>query len=352
MLVTRRELRIAFVAGLGNAFGAISGVAFGYYVPLAVFACSGGTYGAAWELGRQRLLGTLLGGVLLYITFWGLKGIHFTLAIAITLGSLRLLGGLFRLKVGYKVGGLIVVMGWLIHSGDMSLWISLRLFWTAFGVLITLLGLQLFWPMRSSEQVFSHYASILDQLQKGLDQAVTPLDGSTPSGLEAKALQAAARNRINQLRKELPNVARELGENSSRHPRYVLITDLINAASRLTIAICGLLRQPPVRPDLKSLQPIHKAERDVLLALSDRLEAWKLILLQPRRQGQLVASPPVELFTPPQSWRLIYRKLDNSDLQSLELIQLERVASRMQRCRQACRAVIETESLWAQLARN
>ena len=111
MLVTRRELRIAFMAGLGNAFGVISGVAFGYYVPLAVFACSGGTYGAAWELGRQRLLGTLLGGALLSIAFWGLNGIHFTLAIAITLGPLRLLGGLFRLKVGYKVGGLIVVMG-------------------------------------------------------------------------------------------------------------------------------------------------------------------------------------------------------------------------------------------------
>ena len=350
MLVTRRELRIAFMAGLGNAFGVISGVAFGYYVPLAVFACSGGTYGAAWELGRQRLLGTLLGGALLSISFRGLNGIHFTLAIAITLGSLRLLGGLFRLKVGYKVGGLIVVMGWLIHSGDMSMWISLRLFWTAVGVLITMLGLQLFWPMRSSEQVFSHYASVLDQLQKGLEQALAPLEGSTLSGLEARALQTAARNQIIELRTELPNVARELGENSNRHPRYVLITDLINAASRLTVAICGLLRQPPVRPDLESLQPIHKAERDVLVALSERLEAWKFNLLQPRRQGQLVASPPNELFTPPQSWQLIYQKLDNSDLQSLELIQLERMASRMQRCRQACRAVIETERLWTQLA--
>ncbi|RCL52818.1 MAG: FUSC family protein [Synechococcus sp. MED-G71] len=350
MLVTRRELRIAFLAGLGNAFGAISGVAFGYYVPLAVFACSGGTYGASWELGRQRLLGTILGGLLLYIAFWGLGDIHLSLALAITLGALRLLGGLFRLKVGYKVGGLIIVMGWLIHSSDMGMWISLRLFWTAFGVLITMLGLQLFWPMRSSEQVFSSLAAILDELQQGVEQALTPLENTSPGRPSAKALQQAARNRILQLRKELPNVGRELGENPSRHPRYRLIILLIQAGSRLTTAICGLLRQPPVRPDLASLKPIHNAEREVLVAIGSRLKLWHSILLQPRRQGQLLPPPPQDRFTPPQSWRLIYRELDNDDLQSLELIQLERVAGRMQRCRQACRALMETEQQWAELA--
>ena len=117
MLITRRDLRMALTAGLGNGFGYLSGIPFGFYVPLAVLASAGGTYGASLELGRQRILGTILGGALLYVSFWGLKDIPMALAIALTLGSLRLLGGLLKLKVGYKVGGLIVVMGWLVHGG-------------------------------------------------------------------------------------------------------------------------------------------------------------------------------------------------------------------------------------------
>ena len=87
MLITRRDLRMAFTAGLGNGFSYLSGIPFGYYVPLAVFATAGGTYGASLELGRQRILGTILGGALLYVSFWGLKDIPLALAIAITLGG-------------------------------------------------------------------------------------------------------------------------------------------------------------------------------------------------------------------------------------------------------------------------
>lgn len=56
VLITRRDLRMAFTAGLGNGFSYLSGIPFGYYVPLAVFATAGGTYGASLELGRQRIL--------------------------------------------------------------------------------------------------------------------------------------------------------------------------------------------------------------------------------------------------------------------------------------------------------
>ena len=61
MLITRRDLRMALTAGLGNGFGYLSGIPFGFYVPLAVLASAGGTYGASLELGRQRILGTILG---------------------------------------------------------------------------------------------------------------------------------------------------------------------------------------------------------------------------------------------------------------------------------------------------
>ena len=46
MLITRRDLRMALTAGLGNGFGYLSGIPFGFYVPLAVLASAGGTYGA------------------------------------------------------------------------------------------------------------------------------------------------------------------------------------------------------------------------------------------------------------------------------------------------------------------
>ena len=144
MLITRRDLRMALTAGLGNGFGYLSGIPFGFYVPLAVLPA-----GHLWRITRARaprILGTILGGALLYVSFWGLQDIPLALAIAITLGDLRLLGGLLKLKVGYKVGGLIVVMGWLIHGGNIPMWITIRLFWTAFGVILTVLALQVFWP--------------------------------------------------------------------------------------------------------------------------------------------------------------------------------------------------------------
>ena len=67
VLITRRDLRMALTAGLGNGFGYLSGIPFGFYVPLAVLASAGGTYGASLELGRQRILGTILGEPALHL---------------------------------------------------------------------------------------------------------------------------------------------------------------------------------------------------------------------------------------------------------------------------------------------
>jgi uncharacterized membrane protein YccC len=151
-------LRTALTAGLGNGFASLSGLEFSQYVALAVLAVSSGTYGAALALGRQRLLGTVLGSLLLLIGYEGLRGVPLPLAIAITLGALRLLGGLLQLQVGYKVGGMIIVMGWLVHEGGLATWIPIRFFWTSFGVLIALLGLRLFWPARSLDSSLAQLA--------------------------------------------------------------------------------------------------------------------------------------------------------------------------------------------------
>ena len=346
MLITRRDLRMAFTAGLGNGFSYLSGIPFGYYVPLAVFATAGGTYGASLELGRQRILGTIMGGVLLYISFWGLKDIPLALAIAITLGVLRLLGGLLKLKVGYKVGGLIVVMGWLIHGGDIPVWISIRLFWTAFGVILTVLALQVFWPMRSGVEVFKHYANLLVGIQTSLQQTVRQIEGGAIDRSSNSAIHQQLRNQVISLRNELPSVAQELGENPMRNPRYLLICDLINGSSRLISAVSGLLRYPSVRPDLASLRFIHKAESALLVAVCERLALWQRLLLKIEEQGNSLPSAPADPFQPPELWDLFYRNLQQTNTDDLSFQQLERMANRINRCRQIQRTIEETERQW------
>jgi uncharacterized membrane protein YccC len=347
VLITRRDLRMAFTAGLGNGFSYLSGIPFGYYVPLAVFATAGGTYGASLELGRQRILGTILGGALLYVSFWGLQGIPLALAIAITLGALRLLGGLLKLKVGYKVGGLIVVMGWLIHGGDIPIWITIRLFWTAFGVILTVLALQLFWPMRSGVEVFKHYANLLVGIQAGLQENMRQIEGGAVNRRSAQLMHQQLRNQLISLRNELPGVAQELGENPMRHPRFLLINDLIGCSSRLIIAINGLLRYPSVRPDLESLRTIHQAESALLNAVCERLGLWQRLLLTVETQGHRLPPAPAEPFQAPERWNRCCQTLQQTDTGNLSFQQLERMATRINRCRQILRTMEETERQWS-----
>ena len=75
MLMSRAELRLAVTAGLANGFASISGLPYGMYMPLAVLAVCTGTYGGSLELGRQRLLGSALGSVVLLIGYHGLQGL-------------------------------------------------------------------------------------------------------------------------------------------------------------------------------------------------------------------------------------------------------------------------------------
>lgn len=93
MLIRRSDLRLALVAGLTNGLGAISGIPFGYYAPMAVLAVCSGSYGNALELGRQRLLGSLLGAATLTLGLWGLQQLPLPVALAMSLGAMRLLGG-------------------------------------------------------------------------------------------------------------------------------------------------------------------------------------------------------------------------------------------------------------------
>ena len=350
-MYTRKDLRMALTAGLSNGFSLLSGVPFGYYMPLAVLACAGGTYGASVELGRQRLLGTVLGGVLLWISFDAFHSLPTTLAIPLTLGLMRLLGGMLKLKAGYKVGGLIVVMGWLVHSTNMRLWISLRLMWTVFGVIITLLNLRLFWPSSSVRLVMGQISGILQTLEAGLTQAVAQLEDTTQqTAISGEQLHQLMRDQLFSVRQVIPSLAGELGDNLERQPMHQLISALMASCSQMSTPIGGLLRQPAVRPELSQMREIHQAERELLSSLAARLRLWQRLLQQPPKRGQLLPPAPQTALAIPEHWLTLYCSLDELDMGALQPRQLERIASRLQRCRQTLRAVQNTERLWIQLA--
>jgi hypothetical protein len=345
-VINRNALRTALTAGLGNAFASLSGVEFSQYVALAVLAVSTGTYGGALALGRQRLLGTALGSVLLLIGYEGLRGVPMPLAIAITLGALRLLGGLLKLQVGYKVGGMIIVMGWLVHEGGLATWIPIRFFWTSFGVLITLLGLRLFWPARGLDLSLALVADLLDQLQSCYTDLAATVDPATEGqGAEAVTIHRyrALRNRLIAIRQQRPVLQQELGTLPERHPATLLMANFDATSSRLITMVGGMVREAPTLQDPQLVVKLHRAEAELLLAMASQLGRWS----QEIRSRKGLPEPPLTGLQLPDSWEQLGQELNNPTANRASLQRLERIASRLMLCRQAAQAIRDGEANWA-----
>jgi hypothetical protein len=345
-VINRNGLRTAFTAGLGNAFASLSGVGDSQYVSLAVLAVSTGTYGGALALGRQRLLGTALGSVLLLIGYEGLRGVPMPLAMAITLGGLRLLGGLLKLQVGYKVGGIVFVMGWLVHEGGLAAWIPLRFFWTCFGVLITLLALRLFWPARGLNSSLDLVAGLLGQLQICFRDLAARLDpsqagkGAAPIGI---GRYRALRNQLVAIRQQRPALLQELGTMPERHPATLLLANFDATASRLIILVGGLVREPPTFQDPQLVVQLHRAEADLLETMAGHLGLWERQI----RGRRGLPEPPETRLQPPPSWQELGRELNDPTANTASLELLERIASRLMLCRQAEQAIRDGEAHWS-----
>jgi hypothetical protein len=352
MLIRRSELRLAFAAGLGNAFANLSGLPFGYYVPLAVLAVGVGSYGGSLALGRERILGSALGSALLVVSFKGLATLPMPLALAFTLAAQRLLGEVLGLKAGYKVGGFIVVMGWLVHGGQLDGWLSLRLGWTAFGVLLALLSLRWFWPCTSYAQILSDNNALLADLQALYGQlasrlappgdAVRHADGTPFDRRDADHYQAL-RFRLLALRRQLPSLQEELGLAPRRHPFYQLMQALDRAASRLVNAFGEMARRLPPLEDAALLDELNRVEADLLLSLANRMGEWRECLAMSRGG---VPPPPATPWLPPESWHSLERLLHDRGTDAISLERQERIAARLMLCRLAEQAMVETERLW------
>ncbi|MFM7513602.1 MAG: hypothetical protein ACKO3F_09615 [Cyanobium sp.] len=69
----RDNLRLACTVALVNGFTTLTGVACGTYASLAVLSVTVGNYGNTLELGRQRLVGTAIGAMVVAFGYgaWG-----------------------------------------------------------------------------------------------------------------------------------------------------------------------------------------------------------------------------------------------------------------------------------------
>ena len=343
VLAQRREVRLALTAGLMNGLALLSAVPYGYYATLAVLSSMGSSYGTTLELGRQRVLGTLLGALMLLLCQEGLRGVPLPLGLAIALGGQRLLGGLLGLKVGYKVGGIVIVMGWLVHSGQFAVWLPLRLFWTVIGVIVGLLSMRLFWPSSAVADGWGAWAQLLQRLAEAMSCLASPGGRAPADGL---ASMAPLRARLISLRSALPAVRDELGGAAADHPVLALLACLDDSCSRLIGLLSGLQRLPP-HSHSDGLETLHQGELALLAAVSARVHLWAQALALPAGRGRYrlprVPTPP---FEPGETWWAMERLLDDPRINRRDLTTLERVAARLQLCRQLLDALERTERQW------
>jgi uncharacterized membrane protein YccC len=111
----RDTLRLALTVAVVNGFASLTGLAFAIYASMAVLSVTVGNYGNTLELGRQRLVGTAVGAIMVFFGYraWGTLPVVVALPLALLLA--RLIAGSLRLTSAH--GGLHGVL----LRGDLRL---------------------------------------------------------------------------------------------------------------------------------------------------------------------------------------------------------------------------------------
>ena len=264
--ILRSDLRLALVTGLGAGFGLMSSVPFGYYVPLCTAAVLSGSYGNSMKLSIQRILGSVMGVLIVLLFSRGLQ-LPLALGLGLALASVRLLGGALGLQVGYKVAGNIVIMGWLVHNAEETTWGMSRLFWTAFGIVLSLWATRHIWPSGTIPSLHRQFARFIDELIEEFLLEQQRLEDVTPSRIpiaRRRDRRTELLQKINALRQQRDHAQVELGLNPENHQLHQLWTELDLLISQLMSVLDGLRGLPaPVQspPLIKSL---HLQEAEVL----------------------------------------------------------------------------------------
>jgi len=235
MIINKQELRLALVTGLSAGLGLLNSIPFGIYLPLTTAAVLSSSYGGSLKLGIQRLLGSLMGIIILIIFSRGLN-LPLPLGIGLALASTRFFGGILGLQVGYKVAGNIIVMGWLVHEEIEIIWGPLRLFWTGLGIVISLWATQYIWPTRNIPKLHQQFSSLLDSIALEFQSEIHLIQGqpSNPSTFKDKqSNRIALQQQLTAIRRQQADAQLELGANPEHHPLHNLWSRLDLLASQL-----------------------------------------------------------------------------------------------------------------------
>jgi len=340
-------IRLVLAVALVQGFAQISGVGDGYYASLAVISVTVGNYGNTLELGRQRLVGTVVGALVVLVAYPALGSLPLMVGLPLGMALARLLAGSLKLTVGYSVCMFVVVMGWLKHENQLDTWIPLRLFWTAVGVLIALLALRLFWPARARQQQREGLLALLLDLGEAIAahlQRELPRMGRSANA--ARALPAgtaptipALRSTLLALREQRTDALRELGSQANQHPSALIWAALDQQSELLILVLSGLqrLRQPPwQRPELGQLAE-HLAQR--MAEVQQRLELWHHTL----------ASSPLHIPAPPlPAWepRNLTTLVSDQAAVALSLDEQQELGTRLLLLNRLERSLHDTEARW------
>ena len=281
--ILRSDLRLALVTGLGAGFGLLNSVPFGFYVPLSTAAVLSGSYGNSMKLSIQRILGSVM-GVVIVILFSRSLELPLPLGLGLALACVRLLGGVLGLEVGYKVAGNIVIMGWLVHSAEETIWGMSRLFWTAFGIALSLWATRYIWPSGTIPSLHRQFASFIDELIQEFQLEKQRLEADAPTRIamtKRRDRRTEILQQLDALRRQRDLAQVELGLNPENHPLHQLWTELDLLISQLVSVLDGLRGLPAPIQEPPSIKALHREEADVLNHQLNLLKALSSNLKQP-----------------------------------------------------------------------
>ena len=263
---TRQDLRLAFVTGLSAGIGLLSPIPYGYYLPFTTSAVLSSTYGNSMKLGIQRLLGSLMGVIILIIFTRGLE-LPLPLGIGLALATTRLFGGILGLQVGYKVAGNIIVMGWLVHEQVETVWGPIRLFWTVLGIVISLWATQSIWPSRTIPKLHQQFASLLIAIGQELTTESSRLKQDIPiatSPKQQQAIRLSLQKQLNAARQQQISAQMELGVNPELHPLHDLWSSVDLLISQLLTSLWAIrsLKAPLQYPE--QIKRLHHKEAELI----------------------------------------------------------------------------------------
>jgi uncharacterized membrane protein YccC len=302
-LLTRSDLRLALTASLSGGLMITLGLPDPFYGPLAIAAALSGTVGATRTLGLQRMQGTLLGGLIVAILYPTLRdSMPMPIGVALALACTRLFGGSLGLHSGYKVAGLVVAVGWIVHPNALNSWLPNRLLVTLIGVLLAWMSVAVFWPSRAlnqrqqlSSQLFTNVAQLLRERAEQLER------GEEITASERMARRCALVAMLLKLQSQRPEAEMELADDrlGERLGRLWDLQDQL--LSSLIASYRTLLRLPMLPMTGAGLTRLLAAEVAALRTLAGRLDLWSVHwpengwLRQRQQTGQELADALQEL---------------------------------------------------------